>query len=166
MIGDPIASFVQPTVVCMSTMMPSRRPSRSGSPSPDRVVPRARADHLPYAAIRQLDAAQFRQHKARRETVANRRQEIPFDPQSPLDRRVDHRSASTGDNPRHRAHFRPELSFVTTPAGYCSDLRPVSQETRVQRIPMCTGSARCMMKDGKTSASPWPKAIRLPVPSP
>jgi len=46
---------------------------------------------------------------------------------------------------------------VTGPAGYCSGLRPVSQETRVQRVPLCTGSARCMIKDGKISTSPWPK---------
>jgi hypothetical protein len=43
---------------------------------------------------------------------------------------------------------------VRAPASYCSGSRPVSQETKVQRVPLCTGSARCMMKDGKTSASP------------
>ena len=57
-------------------------------------------------------------------------------------------------------------SFVTVRHIHCSGSRPVSQETRVQRVPLCTGNARCMMKDGKISASPWPRAIRLPVPSP
>ena len=34
-------------------------------------------------------------------------------------------------------------------SGYCSGWRPVSHETKVHRVPLCTGSARCMMRDGK-----------------
>jgi hypothetical protein len=49
---------------------------------------------------------------------------------------------------------------------YLREPAPVSQETKLQRVPLCTGRARCIMNDGNISASPWPRAIRLAVPSP
>ena len=73
------------------------------------------------------------------------------------------RSPEALGNHLHRLHLRPECPSESIQPTHCSGSCPVSQETKVHRVPLTTGSARCMMKDGKTSTSPCPRAIRLPV---
>src|SRR5215472_18864935 len=158
MIGDPLALFVLPAIVGMAAVLPSG--AQGGQ------YHRLGIERLLELQLNS-DSAEAFFHETQNNFAATGHVAQLF----PVDDRMSRVVSDLCQRGLAIVDLRQQTTIIVADrirslSNHLRGSGPVSQETSVQRVPLCTGSARCMMKDGKIKASPRPRAIRLQVPSP